>query len=160
MPMITHHQPGIRPHQQGFTLVELVAVFVILGTLGFLLLPRFAHNEATGPAQADQLGRVLRHTQALAMTQGRSLTFSVLSPNSYAITDGVTSTPIRDPAGELQSYSLQNGISIASGSDIKFDSLGRPKTGAALITAPQTWLLSSGPTISIEPVTGFVSKSP
>jgi prepilin-type N-terminal cleavage/methylation domain-containing protein len=158
--MITHHQPKIWLHQQGFTLIELVAVFVILGALSFLLLPRFAHNEATGPAQADQFGRVLRHAQALAMTQGRSLTVAVLTPTSYAITDGVTTDPIRNPAGELQSFNLQNGISITSGPDIKFDSLGRPKTGAALIDAPQTWVLSSGPTVSLEPITGFVSTTP
>ena len=47
----------------GFTLIELVAVMVILATLGAVALPRFAHNDATVPAQADQLGRAIRHAQ-------------------------------------------------------------------------------------------------
>lgn len=158
--MMTNRYPKAWTFQQGFTLVELVTVFIIVGALSFLLLPRFAHNEATGPAQADLLARVLRHTQALAMNQGRSLTFSVFTPTSYAITDGVTGTPIRDPAGELQSYTLQNGVSLTAGSNVKFDSLGRPRSGGALLNAPQSWVFSSGSTVSIEPVTGFVATSP
>ena len=95
-----------------------------------MLVPRFAHNNATLPAQADQVGRMLRHAQSLAMAQGRALTFDVLSTSSYAITDGVS--PIRGPAGELLSYSLQNGALFTSGTDIRFDSLGRPMIGASL----------------------------
>ena len=75
-----------------------------------------------------------------------------------AITDGVS--PIHDPAGELQSYSLANGVLIAAGGDIKFDSLGRPMNGASLITAPQTWTLSGGASVTLQPVTGFVTVTP
>lgn len=144
--------------QRGFTLVELVAVFVILATLSVLLIPRFAHTDATIPAQADQVGRVLRHAQALAMAQGRALTFDVLSGTSYAITDGVSA--IRDAAGEIQTYTLQNGVSFTAGADIKFDSLGRPMNGASLISAAQSWVLGGSATVTVEPVTGFVSVTP
>ncbi|MCO6412963.1 MAG: type II secretion system protein [Thiogranum sp.] len=144
--------------QGGFTLVELVAVFVILATLSVLLIPRFAHTDATVPAQADQVGRVLRHAQALAMAQGRALTFDVLSGTSYAITDGVSA--IRDPAGELQTYALQNGVAFTAGADIRFDSLGRPMNGASLISAAQSWVLGGSATVTVEPVTGFVSVTP
>jgi len=58
----------------GFTLIELIAVMVIIATLGAVALPRFAHNDATVPAQADQLGRVIRHAQAMAMSQGQAFT--------------------------------------------------------------------------------------
>jgi hypothetical protein len=129
-----------------------------MATLTVLLLPRFLHREATEPAQADQLGRMLRHAQALAMSQGRALTLDVISPATYAITDGVS--PIRDPAGELQSYSLKNGVLITAGSDLKFDSLGRPVSGSTLITTAQTWILSGGASVSLQPVTGFVTVTP
>ncbi len=147
-----------RRRERAFTLVELVAVMVIMATLTVLLLPRFLHREATEPAQADQLGRMLRHAQALAMSQGRALTLDVISPATYAITDGVS--PIRDPAGELQSYSLKNGVLITAGSDLKFDSLGRPVSGSTLITTAQTWILSGGASVSLQPVTGFVTVTP
>ena len=151
-------QKGSVGKSTGFTLVELVAVMVVVATLSVLLLPRFSHHEATEPAQADQLGRVLRHAQALAMSQGRALTLDVISPTTYAITDGVS--PIRNPAGELQSYSLANGVLIAAGGDVKFDSLGRPLSGASLITAPQTWTFSGGASVTLQPVTGFVTVTP
>ena len=147
----------------GFTLIELVAVMVILATLGAVALPRFAHNDATVPAQADQLGRVIRHAQAMAMSQGRSLTVDVQSATSYAISDGITATPVRDPAGEEQSYTLINAVTLA-GTDVRFDSLGRPLNGAALANTARSWTLtgSGGNTasVSLQPVTGFVSVTP
>ena len=147
----------------GFTLIELVAVMVILATLGAVALPRLAHNDATVPAQADQLGRAIRHAQAMAMSQGRSLTVAIQSTTSYAITDGITATPVRDPAGEEQIYTLINAVTLA-GNDVKFDSLGRPLNGAALASTAQNWtLMGTGGTtasVSLQPVTGFVSVTP
>jgi len=142
----------------GFTLVELVAVMIIMATLSALVLPRFLHRGATEPAQADQLARALRHAQALAMGQGRGLTFDVVSPGSYAITDGVEA--IHDPAGELQRYDLEHGVLITAGSDLSFDSLGRPVSGGSLLTSPQTWTLNGGASVTLQPVTGFVSVTP
>ncbi len=159
--MISH-----RPHKiiAGFTLVELVAVMVIVATLGMFALPKFSHNDATVPAQAEQLGRILRHAQSLAMSQGRSLTVDVQSTTRYAITDGITTTPIRDPSGQEQIYSLKSRVVLSSG-NAKFDSLGRPITinTGNLISSVQTWTLtgdSNTATVSIQPLTGFVTVTP
>ncbi len=153
--------PVIR--SDGFTLIELIAVMVILATLGALAIPRFAHNDATVPAQADQLGRAIRHAQAMAMSQGQAFTVDIQSATSYAITDGATATPVRDAAGEEQLYTLINAVTLA-GADIEFDSLGRPLNGAALANAAQIWTLTGAggntASVSIQPVTGFVSVTP
>jgi len=147
----------------GFTLIELVAVMVILATLGALAVPRFAHNDATVPAQADQLGRAIRHAQAMAMSQGQAFTVDIQTAISYAITDGATATPVRDAAGEEQLYTLINAVTLA-GADVEFDSLGRPLNGAALATTAQVWTLTGAggntASVSIQPVTGFVSVTP
>jgi len=155
---------GLKTHKAGFTLVELVAVIVILAAISALAAPRFVHHDATVPAQADQLGRILRHAQALAMSQGRPLTVDVQSASSYAITDGATPTPstIHDPSGQLQTFSLVNGVTLA-GADLEFDSLGRPISGGSLVTTPQNWTLSGGSntaSVSVQAVTGFVSVTP
>jgi len=147
----------------GFTLIELIAVMVILATLGAVALPRFAHNDATVPAQADQLGRVIRHAQAMAMSQGQAFTVDIQSAATYAITDGTTATPVRDSAGEEQAYTLINSVTLA-GANVEFDSLGRPLNGAALADAAQSWTLTGAggntANVNIQPVTGFVSVTP
>jgi len=158
------HLKGLNSCGAGFSLIELVSVMVILATIAALAAPRFVHHDATVPAQADQLGRIIRHAQALAMSQGRPLTIDVQSATSYVITDGATPTPstIRDPGGQLQAFSLQNGVTL-SGVDLEFDSLGRPISGSNLVTNTLNWTLNGGSntaTVSVQAVTGFVSVTP
>ena len=158
------HLKGLNSCGAGFSLIELVSVMVILATIAALAAPRFVHHDATVPAQADQLGRIVRHAQALAMSQGRPLTVDVQSATSYVITDGATPTPstIRDPSGQLQAFSLQNGVTL-SGADLEFDSLGRPISGSNLVTNTLNWTLNGGSntaTVSVQAVTGFVSVTP
>jgi MSHA pilin protein MshC len=148
--------------QSGFTLIELVTVLILLGILGSSLYLRGSPTSATLNAQADQLARTLRHTQSLSLNQGRSLTFDVQGTTSYVISD-TGGTTITDPQGIVQTYSLVNGVNLA-GSDLDFDSLGRPIDATDnLITAAQTWTLStngSSASVSVEPLTGFVSVTP
>ena len=158
------HSKGLNSCGAGFSLIELVSVMVILAAISALAAPRFVHHDATVPAQADQLGRIIRHAQALAMSQGRPLTVDVQSATSYVITDGATPTPstIRDPSGQLQAFSLQNGVTL-SGADLEFDSLGRPISGSNLVTNTLNWTLNGGSntaTVSVQAVTGFVSVTP
>ncbi|GMQ88796.1 MAG: type II secretion system protein [Gammaproteobacteria bacterium] len=147
----------------GFTLVELVAVMVIIAALGAMAIPRFAHNDATVPAQADLLGRAIRHAQAMAMSQGRALTLDIQSATRYAITDGASTTPLAGTSSEGQLYTLLNGVTL-SGADLEFDSLGRPLNGAVLANVAQTWTLTGTggnmAIVSIQPLTGFVSVTP
>jgi len=158
------HSKGMNTFGGGFSLIELVSVMVILAAITALAAPRFVHYDATVPAQADLLGRIIRHAQALAMSQGRPLTVDVQSASNYVITDGATPTPstIRDPSGQLQAFSLQHDVTL-SGADLEFDSLGRPISGGNLVTTTQSWTLSRGSntaTVSVQPVTGFVSVTP
>jgi len=158
------HSKGLKARGAGFSLIELVTVMVILAAISALAAPRFVHHDATVPAQADQLGRIIHHAQALAMSQGRPLTVDIQSASSYAITDGATPTPstIRDASGQLQAFSLQSGVTLA-GADLEFDSLGRPISGSNLVTTTLNWTLSGGSniaTVSVQAVTGFVSVAP
>jgi len=151
-------------HSRGFSLIELVSVMVILAAISALAAPRFVHHDATLPAQANQMGRIIRHAQALAMGQGRPLTLDIQSATSYAITDGSAPSPstIRDASGQLQAFSLHNGVTL-SGADVEFDSLGRPISGSNLVTTTQNWTLngsSNTATVSVQAVTGFVSVTP
>jgi len=148
--------------ESGFTLVELLTVLVIMGALSVAIALRWEPRDSSLPAQADQLGRVLRHAQALAMHQGRTLTLDIQSATTYAVTDGAAS--IRDPGGELLAYALVEGATL-SGSDVSFDSLGRPINGSpgTLSAAAQSWTLNAGSSsasVTLQPLTGFVTVTP
>jgi MSHA pilin protein MshC len=147
--------------QSGFTLIELVAVLILIGILSSSLFLRGSPSTATLNAQADQLARALRHAQSLSLAQGRSLTLKVQGATSYVVSSG--GAIITDPQGVLQNYTLVNGVTLAGG-DLDFDSLGRPIDASDnLIVAAQTWTLSIGGStanVRVEPLTGFVSVTP
>ena len=146
--------------QAGFTLLEAITVLVLLSTLSSLLFVHWSPGATLSP-QADQLARTLRHAQSLALSQGRRFTFDVESATSYAITDGVSA--VTDLQGVMHRYTLAGGTALA-GSDINFDSLGRPiDAGGDLIAGALTWTLSAGgsaSSVSMQPLTGFITITP
>ena len=147
----------------GFTLIELVTVLVIIGVLAAYALPRWAPADTTVAAQADRLARDLRHAQALAMNQGRTLSFDVQAPGGYRVAD--SGTTITDPATQQAfQVTLDNGVTLA-GTDVDFDSLGRPVSAPATPLPSDTVFTVYGSppktvTVTLSAVTGFVAVTP
>jgi MSHA pilin protein MshC len=155
--------PPLSPTAQfkGFTLLELVIVLVILGTLAALAIPRFAPSDNTVAAQAERLARDLRHAQTLALSQGRTLVFAIQSATVYRVTFG--GSTITDPA-TLQPYqvTLDNNVTL-TGTDTGFDSLGRPVSAGGVLGTARVYTLSGSSrtaTVTLSPVTGFVTVAP
>lgn len=142
----------------GFTLIEIVMVMTLLGIIAAYAAPRWLGSEPLVDPQQRLLIRDLRHAQSLAMTQGRPLNFEITA-SGYQITDTALAV-INDPArgGNFQ-VSLESNLSIA-GADFSFDSLGRPSDGSSLLSSAQVQTISSASssaTVSVAPVSGFVS---
>lgn len=136
-------------------------VLVIVGVLAAYAIPRWSPGDATVGAQGDRLARDLRHTQAMAMNQGRTLEFEPMV-TSYRVTDG--GAAVTDPAiQQTFQISLDDGVTI-SGVSIRFDSLGRPVDGSGMLLAGPSSLVLNGvsrsATVAVAPVTGFVTVTP
>jgi prepilin-type N-terminal cleavage/methylation domain-containing protein len=148
----------------GFTLVELVAVILVLGILAFTAVPRFLNQGVIDvSAKAEQLASDIRYTQSLAMTSGQRNRIN-LAAASYQITTSA-GVPVAHPAtGSTAAISLGD-VSLAliglPGGYVAFDGKGVPYTNVAgtLLGATATITLNSaGNTrqIAVSPQTGRV----
>lgn len=159
---------GIRSiAKNGFSLVELVVIIVLVGLLVFSAIPRMAGPSLGLDAQAEQLAADIRYTQSLAMTRGDRFRIN-LTAASYQITDSAGVNPQIHPGTSstnpvlLKSVSLGNYNPPLINSYVAFDGRGIPYSvfnsstglaGNAVIT-----LTGGGATrnIVISPETGRV----
>lgn len=125
---------------RGFTLVELIAVILVLAILGFALLAALPGRQVHLAAQADQLAADLRLVQSLSMTRGQRYCLN-LTVNSYQLANngcatlvahpvqGATAAAIAlDPGLTMTWAGLPNGL-------VTFSGRGEPFVDAAATTA-------------------------
>lgn len=85
-PVFLRHPISLaRSHARGFTVIELVAVIVVVGIMAAFAAPRFMQNEAfDARTYTDQNLAMLRYAQKLAIAQNRPV-FALLTPNRIAL---------------------------------------------------------------------------
>lgn len=164
---------SVMRQQRGFSLAELVMVMTIVGIVATYAVTRAGNSASVaGSAQAQHFARDLRHAQMLAATWSRALIVTVTA-TGYSVacaTAGAApcnASPVIDPArGAPFSVDVRypNGTayptnaSLTAGS-VRFDSHGRPSTGAAPATTDTSFTLSSGGTnwtVTVRAVSGLV----
>jgi MSHA pilin protein MshC len=148
--------------QQGFTLIELVMVIVLLGILSATALPKFF--DISGFQQQaffDDTLSAVRYAQKLAVATGCKVQVSV-SANAYTLNSPVNrsqcassspvfSTAVRNPGtGDASFTKSESGIIITSSPAIfSFDALGRASADVVITVA-------GSKTIAVVSDTGFV----
>lgn len=175
MNMTARKKPDSRYPSRGFSLLELVAVLVIIGILSAAFSTRWRGQAAyTISAQTDLFVRHLRHTQLLAMNVNVDIpqsalrvtvaagSYSTICPSSTnaGTLCATANTVIREPAGhQLLSETLDHSV-VLSGADLDYDSWGRPVSGGALLSTARTFTLTGGGktyTVTVSPITGYIS---
>ena len=138
----------------GFTLIEVIAVLVILSIIAALAIAKVSSVIAQSnlDSEADVIKGHLRYAQALSMnsTVNWGITFS---GGSYAIFTNPSST-VQLPGTGSATGTLPSGMTITSGT-VSFDSWGTPYTdtlAASVQTGgPRSLTLSlGGNTVTIE----------
>lgn len=143
--------------EDGFTLIELVMLLVILGLVGVAIMPKFNVGGINVNAVAVQLRSDVRYAQEIAMSKykTKSITFSPYQSGYSFSPSDPTDPPVtqsRIPANSKVSITdTSNGVSPVT---FTFNSLGEPIVGAG------GWVRLSGggvtKTVNIEAITGRV----
>lgn len=144
-------------NRRGFTLIEIIAVLVILGILAAVALSRgVAVDDAKAKAEADTLKGHLRFAQYRAMNDlygvkwGISIGGSNYTLVKYVNNAQATHTVIL-PGESSATHSMAGGVtaSVAGNNPVLFDEWGSPGTTATSISV-------NGKTISITANTGMI----
>lgn len=146
----------------GFTLVELVVVISIAGTLAVALGPRFFTQQTfSDRGYADELAAALRFTQKTAVASGCPAELNVASGgyaaaqqaasgNGCNASDSTWTTPVISADGTVIAGNAPANTTASPVGTFRFDDQGR------LISSPAVSITVGSRTITIVAATGFV----
>ena len=168
-------ESGTHTSWRGFTLVEVIIVVVILSIAAMMAIPMMS---SAGSVQirsaADAIAADLEYAKSMAISRQRmySVVFDT-SSESYQIQDD-TGTVIKHPVKRGFDYIIDFkndnrmkkvdifSVNFDSTAAIKFDYLGSPYNGSGSpLNSGNITLQADGSaiTVTVEPVTGFISIS-
>jgi len=174
----TGSRVGLRRAGNGFTIIEVLLVVVIIAIAAMMVVPMFSSADSMQlRSAANMIAADLEYAKSMAITRGQN--FSVVfdeTAGSYRIEDQhgvVIAHPVKrgfDYDVNLQNERLDKVDIVDADFDsqptITFDYLGSPYSGTGIanplnsgVITLQTKATGEVISVGIEPVTGFISIS-
>jgi len=145
--------------QNGFTLIELIMVIVLVGVLAVFAAPRlFNATDFYARGFHDETLAFLRYAQKAAIAQRRTVCVSFTINSATLKVDNDSSAgceaSLAGPRGETPGgITARSGVSYSTlPSAVSFDALGRASTGQSIAVQ------GVGHSITIEAATGYVHE--
>lgn len=143
-------QPVDCYRRSGFTMIEVLAMLLIMAVVMTVILSRTPSIEREAFAQAAILRSHLRFAQSLAMSHATARWSVSFTPSSYTLFENGLPAGIAFPNEGSATHNMPDGVSLTSGTDaIRFDEWGSP--GADSIT-----INVNGETVTVSGLTGFI----
>jgi len=144
----------VNKRELGFTLIELIMVIVIMGTLAAMAVSKFNRNVFDVAAATGELVQAIRYAQDKSMTHSGDTNYQIdITGTGYTVTQGGTNIlhPVTGAAAYTKTWT---DISLDTTATIVFDAYGNPGLGTSLTISVSKG--SDSDSVTVEDVTGFV----
>jgi MSHA pilin protein MshC len=133
----------------GFTLIELIVVFLVMGILVAAVLPRININEFRQTGGVQQGMGAIRFAQKMAITTGCQVDVVINNSTCTLNWNGCTTDAIPNPATGASNFCQESNPGVSPQVSFSFNNIGAP------ISGQQTINFGNGRTINVEANTGF-----
>jgi MSHA pilin protein MshC len=143
----------IKPHNRGFTLVELIVTMVLIGILAAVAIPRMFNAPAVrSRGFFDEVVNAARYGQKLAVASGCNVELRIAG-GGYALnqaqncSSGPFNRPVPEPAGGgVFTEAAPPGVVLfATAPAVVFDSQGQATPGGVTVTVDGRNFIIVGP---------------
>jgi MSHA pilin protein MshC len=155
-----------RKKPNGFTLVELITVLLLVSVLAVVGLSRFSDQSAFSEwGFTEEVSTALRYAQKLAIASGCDTAVAVHS-GGYQLRQragcrtGAFDIPVMLPGGTGDYTGMTPSGTTVSALNLYFDATGRPRhAGTGTLLTLVSSISIGAATILVEPETGYVHRS-
>lgn len=143
-------------HSKGFTVLEIVAVIIVIGILSAVAFSRISSTQSySSLSEADILKMHLRYAQLRAL--GDDATWGIsFAGGSYTLLRGGSTAPYNLPNEDSPTHTLPTGLSV-TGDTVTFDEWGIPVDASETALTNPINITLGGQTITVTKETGFIS---
>lgn len=117
----------------GFTLVEVITVMVIMGIIALFITARYMNTDSVNVnSEAEIVKSHVRYAQSRAMNTNTIWGINILTSSQYSLfQNGNTANVVSLPGQDSVTVTLPAGIAFSATGVISFDTWGKPHTDAA-----------------------------